>query len=208
MSLNGGFTRRLLYLKEHGLMPNRTVHAGLSHGNRVAVVTAANGGHVIEQTDGLITTEPNVGLAMTAADCLLVYVYSSRAPAIGLVHAGRRGLAAGILVNTIRLFRRLGIRPGALEVNISPSICPAHYAVQPQDAAPFKAWPEVVTRVGDYDQLDLRRVAWRQLHDSGVPEEAINVDPRCTFEERELFSYRRDHPTESQLQVGYMMYRQ
>lgn len=207
MSLNGGFPRRTEYLTQHGVSADRTVHAGLVHGHRVVQVGSTEAGQVIADTDGLITTEPNLGLAMTAADCLLAYFYAPEAQAIGLVHAGRRGLAAGILIKTIRLFRTLGISPGRLEVLIGPSICARHYPVSPPDAEAFSKWSDACRPRAEDVLLDLRRVAWHQLHSSGVNERSITFDPRCTYEEGGLYSYRRDHPAESQLQVGYIMNR-
>lgn len=207
MSLNGGFDNRQAYLATHGLEPQRVVHAGLSHGTRIVHVTAANGGQIIPDTDGLITTEANVGLAITAADCLLVYVLEPRSKTIALVHAGRRGLADGILVTLVRQLRTLHLRPGHLILGISPSICAEHYPVQRTDAKSFTSWPEACQAVGDRIHLDLRLVARRQLEVSGVPSENITIDPRCTFEHDDLFSYRRDQPAKPQLQIGYLMRR-
>ncbi|MBI5467083.1 MAG: polyphenol oxidase family protein [Candidatus Kerfeldbacteria bacterium] len=207
MSLNGGFANRQAYLATHGCPPNRTVHAGLNHGTRISEVTATDGGRVIEATDGLITAAANVALAMTSADCLLAYAYDPDHQVIALVHAGRRGLAGRMMTALVEAFQRFGTRPEHLLVTIGPSICPQHYAVQPADAVPFAAWPAAGRRVGEYVQLDLRLVARRQLEEAGVGQANIAFDPRCTFEEAELFSYRRDHPTTSQLQVGYLMRR-
>lgn len=205
MSLNGGMKNRRIYLERHGLSPDKVVHAGLCHGTRIAVVSGQNGGQIIDDTDGLITIEPNLGLAMTAADCLLVYVYDPQERAIGLAHAGRRGLADQILTALIEAFRRdVTSQPERLMVGIGPSICPLHYAVRPEEAAPFDRWPEAGRRVGDYVQLDLRQVARRQLTAAGVSLPNISLDGRCTFEEPTLFSYRRNHPVTGQLQVGYL----
>ncbi len=205
MSLNGGMNNRWRYLEGHGLAPDKVVHAGLCHGTRIAVVAGQNGGQIIDNTDGLITTESNLGLAMTAADCLLVYVYDPRQRAIGLAHAGRRGLSSQILSVFIGAFQReVNSWPEHLVVGIGPSICPLHYAVRPEEAAPFSRWPEAGRRVGDHVQLDLRQVARRQLTAAGVRLPNISLDRRCTFEESTLFSHRRNHPVTGQLQVGYL----
>lgn len=207
MSLNGGFANREAYLAAHGCPPAWTVHAGLNHGTTITAVTAADGGHTIEATDGLITAETNVALAMTSADCLLAYAYDPRLRVIALVHAGRRGLAGRMMTAMVEAFRHFGSRPADLLVAFGPSICPQHYPVGPADAEPFAAWPTAGDQRDGHTYLNLRQIAQRQLEDAAVPSAQIAFDPRCTFEDHHLFSYRRDHPTVSQLQVGYLMRR-
>lgn len=207
MSLNGGFANRQRYLAGQGLPPSQTVHAGLCHGDRIAVVSAADGGQVMSEADGLITTDSNLGLAMTAADCLLVYLVDERTSRIGLIHAGRRGLARDILTKTVRQCRSLGSRLGSLHFSISPSICQTHYEVSLVEAQPFRRWPEACLERGGKVLLDLRRVAVAQLTGTGITTKQITIDQTCTFESLRYFSYRRDQPASPQVQVGYLMRR-
>ncbi len=206
MAINGGFENRQHYLAQHGLRPAETVHAGLCHGTNIVVVTASDGGTIIPDTDGLITAEPNVGLAMTAADCLLISAYDPKRQVIGMVHAGRRGLAAEILLKFFQGWIEAfpSIASDCL-VSISPGICADHYTVSKNDAAAFAQWPDACQK-RDYDfRLDLRSVARQQLLTAGVQEGKMMFDSRCTFEDHALYSYRRDHPITPQLQVGYIV---
>lgn len=206
MAINGGFENRKKYVATHGLDPQRTVHAGLCHGASTAVVMATDGGKIIANTDGLITADSNVGLAMTAADCLLISVYDPTQKIIGLVHAGRRGLAADVVSKFFQSWTEsFPTKPSDCIVYISPSICADHYTVSEQDAQTFIKWPDACQKRDDGIHLDLRRVAYQQLLSVGVQEGNININQRCTFEDENLFSYRRDHPSSPQLQVGYIM---
>lgn len=206
MSIQGGWENRLSYLRKHGCDPVRVVHAGLSHGTTIAVVNEAHAGTVVPETDGLITSDAGVGLAMTAADCLLVFVHDPIASRIGMVHAGRRGLAANIIATFFDVWKTMGTPDlGSCVVTVGPSICAAHYTVSDTDAQAFAQWPQARDTRADGIHLDLREIAREQLLAAGIRNQQITVDQRCTFEEDKLFSYRRDHPLVPQLQVGYMM---
>lgn len=206
MAIDGGWERRLAYLEGHGLDRQHAVHAGLTHGNRIAVVTAADGGKVIPATDGLITAEMDIGLVMTAADCLLVTLFDPTRRVIGLAHAGSRGLASGVLTEFVRVWRgTFPTDPADLIGHIGPSICARHYPVDPSFAAAFDAWPMALRPEGKVVHLDLRVIAVAQLTRAGLAPTNIDVDRHCTYEDRRWFSYRRDHPTRPQLQVGYAM---
>lgn len=206
MALTGGFDNRKNYLQTRGLSPERVVHARLCHGTDVAVVPAAAGGKIIDDVDGLITAEPNVALAMTAADCLLLSVYDPIQKIIGLAHAGRRGLAGGIIPKFFSTWLdHFSSQPKHIIVNISPSICPEHYPVAPEDAAAFSAWPAASQPRGSQVHLDLRTIARRQLLQAGLVPSNITFSDRCTFEDPQLYSYRRDHPPTPQLHVGYIV---
>lgn len=206
MALAGGFDNRKKYLQDRGLAPDRVVHAGLCHGTDVAVVTAANGGKIIEQTDGLITAASNLALAMTAADCLLISAYDPGQKIIGQVHAGRRGLAGEIIIKFFEAWlNSFPTRPENIIADISPSICAEHYPVAPADAAALSAWPDACQPRGSQVYIDLQKIAARQLHQAGLVPNNITFSDCCTFADPKLFSYRRDHPPTPQLQVGYIV---
>ena len=64
-------------------------------------------------------------LAITSADCVPLVLAASSEPTIVVVHAGWRGLAAGILAGAVALFER----PRDVAVAIGPAIGPDHYEV-------------------------------------------------------------------------------
>lgn len=206
MTLNGGFENRRNYLAQRGLLAEQTVHAGLCHGTNVIVVSSKDAGNVLPHTDGLITNEAGLGLAMTAADCALLSAYDPVNKVIGIVHAGRRGLAAEIVTHFFDVWRQtFSTNIHDCIVHVSPSICSDHYTVSDADAAAFTRWSDVCRRDDDGVHLDIRAVVRQQVLACGVQEHHITFDRRCTFEDSLLFSYRRDHPATPQLQVGYLM---
>lgn len=206
MAIDGGWERRLALLADRGLTAGRVVHAGLAHGNQTTVVSAADGGQVMPATDGLITSGLGLGLAMTAADCLLLYIVDAKNNRLGLAHAGSKGLAQGVMTEFLKTWRgHFGPDLSQLQVEVSPAICPAHYTVDRVFAKHFDAWPEAQRPMGEQVQLDLRLIARQQLLAGGVSAARIRFSPTCTYETQGLFSYRRDHPARPQLQLGYLV---
>lgn len=205
MAIQGGWDNRLHFLTHEGVAPETVVHAGLCHGARAAIVTRTDGGSVIPETDALVTADPGVTLCMTAADCLLVYGVDPTTGVIGLAHAGSRGLARRSLVAWLTTWQQA--RPWSyadLRLVISPSICARHYEVQADFARQFHEWPEAVRVAAGRMMLDLQSIAVSQLMSVGVRRSLIHLSTRCTYEDAELFSYRRDHPVQPQLQLGWI----
>lgn len=167
------------------------------HGTRVEVVDAVPGPGDADRpgSDAAVTAVPGVGLAVLAADCVPVLLADPGAGVVGAAHAGRVGAAGGVLAATVEAMVGLGARPGAVEVLLGPAVCggcyevPAAMRAQVDAALPGSA---VRTRTGT-PGLDLRAGLYHQLTALGVAR--IGGDPRCTMEDRDLFSHRRDAPT-------------
>src|SRR4030095_13732207 len=85
---------RARFYRAAALDPARVVRMHQVHGARV--VSAAEPGD-IGQADGLVTAEPDLGLLVAVPDCLPVFLVDRFQGVIGALHAGWRGVAAGIL---------------------------------------------------------------------------------------------------------------
>ncbi len=167
------------------------------HGTRVATVDIVPRKEERDRagTDAAVTALPGVGLAVLAADCVPVLLADPGAGVVGAAHAGRVGAVAGVLPATVAAMVALGARVGAIEVLLGPAVCGGCYEVPaPMQAEVGAALPgsTVRTRRGT-PGLDLRAGLHRQLTALGVT--LIAGDPRCTVEDRDLFSHRRDGRT-------------
>lgn len=201
--------RRRAYVAGVGLSEKRVAVPYLVHGTNVVVIRGDEADLVFPGTDALVTQSANVVLTVTAADCLPVYFFDTATGAIGLAHAGWRGLVAGqhfgnpfqhnqgiagVLGATFEAMRRnFGTRPEYLQVAIGPSIGPCHYAVgeDVRSAVRHAVGMEVI--VGD--AVDLRLVARLQLMRLGVSAAHIASDSPCTVCQKETwFSARADGP--------------
>lgn len=139
--------------------------------------------------DAMVTRLPGVALAIRVADCLPVLFADPGAGVVAAAHAGRVGLAAGVLPATLSRMVELG----ACEITawIGPHVCAACYevpaAMREEVAATLPgAW---ATTAWGTPALDLGRAAVVQLEAAGC--RVVRVDP-CTRETATLHSHRRD----------------
>ena len=79
----------------------------------------------LKEADILYSKGAKVPLAVLTADCLPVVLASPEEGTVAVVHAGWRGLAAGILASAVALFED----PAEVRAVLGPSIGPCHYEV-------------------------------------------------------------------------------
>jgi polyphenol oxidase len=75
------------------------------HGQKAVLAEEIPDGAPSPEADGLVTCQAGAALVILTADCLPVYFCSDDGKVIGLAHAGWRGLAGGVLENTVQLMR-------------------------------------------------------------------------------------------------------
>jgi YfiH family protein len=180
--------------RELGIRAESLVWMTQVHGATVTVVDGPVDGPVPD-TDALVTTTPGLVLGVLAADCVPVLLADPVAGVVAAAHAGREGVRLGVVPAAVRAMVGLGARADRISALLGPAICGACYEVP----APVRAAVERVapgsaarTRKGT-PGLDLRAGLAAVLRGLGVPE--VVHDPRCTAEDRRLFSYRRDGTT-------------
>ena len=164
------------------------------HSDRVVRVDGPSDGPV-DDADGLVTTTRRLGLAVVTADCVPVLLADARAGVIGAVHAGRVGARDGVVARAVESMCEAGARVEDISVLLGPAVSGRNYEVPEEMAADVEAalpGSRTTTARGTAG-LDLRAGIARQLTDLGV--RAIDVDPRCTVADRNLFSHRRNAPT-------------
>ena len=155
---------------------NRQIHSTLVH--------RAAAGVRGEPGDGLWTDEPDLPILAFAADCLPIALVRSNGdiPAAAVVHAGWRGLLAGVVARAVDA---LG---GGVRACIGPAIGPCCYEVGPEVGEPFaRAFGADVV---DGRRLDLWTSAERALRAAGVDEvERLDLCTACNPDR--FFSHRR-----------------
>ncbi len=142
--------------------------------------------------DGLVTARPGLALAVLVADCVPVLFASADPAVVGVAHAGRRGMADGVVSATLAAMATLGALPDHIHAFVGPSICGRCYEVpvELQAAVGTRVAASITTTRSGRPGLDLRAGVAAQLAGGGVG--AVTVDPRCTAESAELYSHRRD----------------
>jgi hypothetical protein len=180
------------------MAPTRVAEVRQVHGAEVAAAEEIPEG-VKLCADAVVTADPGVAVAVQTADCLPVLLADARRRAVAAVHAGRKGIASGILAEAVRrMGERFGSRPEDLFAGLGPAIAGACYEVGEECLPPFREryrdWQEFAIPLGRGRWLlDLPEASRRQLAAAGIPEKQIGPPGPCTFSESSrFFSYRRD----------------
>lgn len=195
--------RQLKIKKNQLLLPEQI------HGNNVAIIESLDGMSAVSGTDGLITSKPQVYLAVRTADCIPLFFYDENKKLVGIAHAGWKGSMLGISSNIIKNFVALGSRVSDLKVHIGPHIqrcCfEVDYDLGNKFLKKFKN-KEILKKKKERTFLDLKMINISQLLTSGVKLANITFDNYCTFCERDLFySYRRDFRNKKNYQLNEMI---
>lgn len=141
--------------------------------------------------DAAWTDRPGQVSAILTADCLPILIAEPGGQCVAAIHAGWRGLAAGVIPACIAA---LPTRPEALVAWIGPRICRHHYEVDAavRDAFDIATDAFTPTRPGHW-LADLPEIARKQLHRTGL--ETVMDSALCTAGDNRFFSYRRDGRT-------------
>ncbi len=138
------------------------------------------------QADGVATNVAGVGAVVLTADCLPVAL--SAPGAVAMVHAGWRGLAAGVLDEGLAALRDVGAT-GPVAAAIGPGAGGCCYEVGDEVREAFADVPEAMLG----RNVDLKAVATARLRAAGVEE--VHDSGLCTMCDGRFFSHRRDHGT-------------
>lgn len=140
--------------------------------------------------DALISRTPGLAVAVRVADCCPILLASEDGRQVAAVHAGWRGLVAGVIEATVK---QLGVPPTSLVAAIGPCIGPDAFEVGPEVAEAFSAYPGRIRAVSGSDRshADLAGACCDAVGATGVQE--VDCAHLCTFENEKLFfSHRRD----------------
>lgn len=159
------------------------------------------GQHAGVQADAAVTAVPGCVLAVQVADCAPVALVASSV--VGVVHAGWRGLVAGVVQNAVAAMRAAGA--DGIDAVIGPCIEPACYEFGPDDldavAAALGDEVRGTTRSGS-TALDLRAAVRASLRTAGV--EQISEADVCTACSPVHWSHRARGEDERQAVVAWM----
>ena len=186
------------------------------HSDGVVCLDHCSPGHLPLEGDAVITQHSRLLLAVQVADCLPVFIVDNAKHVLAAVHAGWRGILAGIVPKTLERMRsRYASDPRHCLAVIGPSIGPCCYEVDQHVAKPFEhAFPGRPQLWRDHQlsgrtlssrtipsedplntrrMLDLSAACRCQLETAGLPDRNIFSHPPCTACHRDVFySYRAE----------------
>lgn len=150
---------------------------------------------LIPEADALLTYTPNLGVLVRTADCVPIVLATEERDTVGVVHAGRKGLVAGVVPAAARTLLDRGKGPVAAWVG--PHICGRCYELDAATAAEIaEAVPSAAstTRSGT-PAADIGAGVTEQLEELGV---TVHHLGGCTLEDDRFFSYRRNGTAQRQ----------
>lgn len=193
-----GFSTRHCENPAHsiGLEASREVRVRQVHGCGVAQVGADRVPNSTE-ADALITDQPGTLLTVVTADCISLLVAHRSGRCVAAVHAGWRGVVAGVIQAALaRLCEAYDITAADLVAAIGPCIGPEHFEVGQEVVDQFNdagLSDAVIHQQGRKPHIDLTAAATAQLRSAGLPTASIDHGDWCTYRDSQLFhSYRRD----------------
>ncbi|MDE7345225.1 MAG: polyphenol oxidase family protein [Muribaculaceae bacterium] len=139
-----------------------------------------------ENTDALITFEPDVPIGVKTADCVPILVYAPDRQCVGAIHAGWKGTLGGIVDNVMEVLEERGVDPSCLRVAFGPSISRDVYEVDRTLADRFiqSGFGQYVHYPYGHDKkphIDLQGVNMERFMRRGVKRENITLHSGCSF---------------------------
>jgi len=162
--------------------------------------------------DGLVGNKCSQNLWVYTADCMPIFFADKKTRNVATLHCGRKGLEKKIIKNLVKIFDNFGTIKDDLLVAIGPAISKEHYLVDRMTLKEFyrKAENKNITvkltktnndlcfsdsnhfREQNFNQLDLKRSAYRQLLNEKIPHTNIDISNLCTYTFiNEFYSWRR-----------------
>jgi YfiH family protein len=201
---------RRRYFTVLGLDLSRIVRVRQVHGNDVLVVDPALAGReqfprlLLDDDylyDAMVTDVPGLGLTISTADCLPIFLADPRRRVIGAVHAGWRSSVQRIVERALRKMHEVyGTDPTECYAALGPGIRGCCYEVDEPVITKLKgvctAWQDCVKPAGDDRwMLDLAGLNIAILGETGVSGERVADIGLCTACRSDLFySYRAEKP--------------
>jgi YfiH family protein len=161
------------------LPTNRIFQVSQVHGARAVMARPHIFGERTEEADAIVATTPETAVGVRVADCVPILLADSKTGAVAAVHAGWRGVVAGVIASAMKLhaFDLAAIGP-----------CIGTCCFEIGDDVIEKLRPHVKDRHGD-----LRGAVRAQLVSAGLQNAHIDDVAGCTkCDEARFFSYRRD----------------
>jgi YfiH family protein len=160
------------------------------HGDRVIAVDEPG---PAGEADGLVTVKRRLPLTVATADCIPIIIEGARSVAV--VHAGWRGVAAGVIASALEAMREL--RDSPRRAAIGPSIGPCCFEVGDEVLAAIGGFASTTNAMTQ--SVDLWSAAEAQLR--GL--EVWRADA-CTATDPAYHSFRRDGTSERQVAVAWL----
>lgn len=179
-----------LYTKKIGIVTPLS-QAEQIHGNKIA---QAKKGIIAEGADGLFCFD-DTPLSIRSADCVPVFLHDLNSGFCCALHCSRKNLIGGIISDSLkRLLGQLDVASYDLKGFVGPHIRVKNYPVFDDDADKIRqaGFGKYLDTKATRSHFDLTSCVFGELEKIGIPRDNIVDCGIDTFENKKLFSYRRD----------------
>lgn len=198
-----------------------------AHTSEVRALTRENGGELVTRPlgggspifyyDGILTDEPGLMLCTVEADCVPIYMLDPVNKAVAMIHSGWRGTVGKISAKAVMAMEEnYGTDPADLIIHIGPCICEKCYDVGAELIDKFAvAFGENAAsafftprNTGNMKfNLDMKKAVRHTLLEAGADPKKITAENRCTLEDEELCSWRRQNPVKTSMLTAIILNR-
>jgi polyphenol oxidase len=176
------------------LDPLRVFQVTQVHGADVVVARGERDTMFDQRADALVAIEPGIAVGVRVADCVPILLADPKGGGVAAVHAGWRGLVAGVIENAVSLAREQGAELTLAAIGPCIEACCFEVGRDVGEQIAKASTPEAITRIdGDKAHVDLRRAARHKLVALGFMQANVEDVRGCTKHDAErFFSHRRD----------------
>jgi hypothetical protein len=191
-----------VFLKKVGANISKLRRVKQVHGNSIIVFGKKSLKRLFEG-DGLFTKESDVLLGIVTADCVPIFFWSENYSAVGIAHAGWRGVVKNTAREMIRTFQAHGIHPQNIHIFFGPSIQKCHFEIWPDGGHRglrlylrkrnrFLRSKKLLIEKRGRVFLDMEGILYNDLIRLGISKNHIDSKHECTFHlPKRFFSHRR-----------------
>ncbi len=202
-NMKGDYGNIKEFLKTRNLDKKSLFVADLDHGDNIILVYDLNQ-KIETKGDALISNHPDCLLALTSADCPIIYFYDPVKKVVALAHAGWRGVVKGIAEKVvISLKENYASNANDIQIFVGPHIKSCHFEIKEDVTDKFEK-EDLIIKDGKMF-VDLGDMILKRLLKQGIKKENINISPDCTYcLEDKYFSFRRNNNKNLETMLGYI----
>lgn len=179
---------RKLFFESLGLKSENIAYQHQIHSD--IIKTTGYGGSVGD-SDAIITPRKGIGIAISMADCVGIFIYDRVEKIIAGIHSGWRGTEKKIVTKTLnKLKNEFDCEPENLFAYIAPSISQNNYEVDKDVAEKFD--DKYLIPTDEKFLLDVAGINYDLLSSFGIPKAQIEKSNLCNYNEKYIHSFRRD----------------
>ena len=180
---------RRYFFSRLGLSNSSVATQNQVHGDKITFIDE---GTNCGESDAMITDTPNLGLAISSADCPAIFLFDIEKKVIAAVHSGWRGTDKKILLKVLtKLVQDFNSKPNNIVAYIAPSISQKHYEVGEVVASLFDEKYSI--KKNPKYLLNLQSINRDIMLKFGLLKKNIQASSLCSHEKEDILnSYRRE----------------